>query len=1344
MKLKELKRLGANIRTCEQCHKDGLKGYVVGEITGNNPPILFVGEAPGSVEMEQLRPFVGPSGVLLRRILSEIGITEYSLINVLKCRPPNNATPSKSQIHACLGYLHQQIALIEPSIIIALGATATEALTLLEMEEGKDFFRVYHPAYVLRHGATVDEYRTQLRRAIDKAVEVILNPLEIGDADNQVPQLHCHSDYSIGDGIRTPGEMALQASAQKIPAMALTDHGTLAGVYDWMDACKTYQVNGIVGYEGYVRPTDEDNAYRVALKVKKSREEPPAKMKWIAEAELKGPETSIAISLIIGDVKGKDALTKSQAERKMITLARQCIASEDVQEWMKINGYSKILTGDHSSGHHICLWVKNQKGWENLVGLHNRAVTERFYRHPIMTLEDIDTHHEGLAIGSACIGGIVARVWEEDGTDEAYRLLKWIKSRGWDFSMEVMPHPEVVGQKAYNVWVYNVGKELDIPVIITCDAHYSRPSQKEAKINASAIFRRNKEPSEEYFPGNTYHNQTREEIYENLSEFTRDQVDEMIQATFDLSERLYGFNLPKTYPQPSYALEHLYNFQELAEKLYNEFLDAEGEKYKMKQLEELNHRFILELDRIEAAGFEWVYLTVYEMIKRAKEAGIIVGPGRGSGGGSLIAYVMGITSVNPYDLNLSFDRFLPEGRQDPPDFDIDFEHDRRGEAVDILVNLLREASGEPIQAAHISNYNRWKDRSSVNDACWLYGASPDDLREGHLNPDESAPIYALVDDLTGHIRNKSQHAAGVIAMPNLFELLPLTISKRQNMTSIEFDKKLIENLGLVKFDLLGVTSLDVVAAVCGGIDGYNYVLGEISRIVREGGWEEKALLTMIKENPLGIFQFDTEAGARAIEELDPQSFEELVHIVALNRPGPRKSGLIDLYKRRKAGEPYEALTGTENTHGCIIFQEQVLKLLTDVLGMTPSEADQGRRAISKKKLDKMQALEERLSVQLSNPDLKKLWDEIINWAGYGFNRSHAVCYAWLSMVTAYLKLYETSAFYAALLNREPDSMKQRDILREAKRLNITVIPPRVSEGDIPPLKCRGSGDILELGLTAIKGIGDTTGLKLIEKLESGAPLTKAKKALLTAAGCFGGQVPIENYGLIPSANYDMRFIDRRVNSRAPHALDEIASLQEGQYGACRGIISLVKGKGVYFEDNSKVVRVRTKALALVNGSVSDAIVFRGQNDQYYLLFTSHSTGKPLRKDEYRIGWLAGPTLSKSGNYYYRVIAFNPSDGAYECIIMGDERVILRWGQVIDRVKFSGDKVFLRFGEDDLKIRDIFKGQSPAALVEAYAMEDDVEVRVEEAKLSSATPEEDDEGVTCEEEETQEPEVEKGE
>jgi len=890
-----------------------------------------------------------------------------------------------------------------------------------------------------------------------------------------------------------------------------------------------------------------------------------------------------------------------------------------------------------------------------------------------------------------------------------------------------MPHPGVVGQKEYNLWLYNVGKALGMPVIITCDAHYSRPGQKAAKMSAAAIFRRNREDvnNTDYFPGNTYHNQTKEEIYSNLPEFTKDQVDEMIEATFALAERLKGFVLPTTYPQPSYALDHLYNFQALAEKLYNEFIDREGHKYQMKQLNELNNRFVLELDRIEAAGFEWVYLTVYEMIKRAKEKGIIVGPGRGSGGGSLIAYVMGITAVNPYDLNLSFDRFLPEGRKDPPDFDIDFEHDRRGEVVDILVDLLREASGEPIQAAFISNFNRWKDRSAVNDACWLLGISPDDLREGHLNPEESAPAYALIDDLAGHVRNKSQHAAGVIAMPNLYNLLPLTISKRQNMTSIEFDKRLIEDLGLVKFDLLGVTSLDVVAAVCGGINGYNYVLEEISRIVQEGGWEEAAILQLIKENPLGIFQFDTEAGARAIEELDPRSFEELVHIVALNRPGPRKSGLIDLYKKRKAGEPFEALVGTESTYGCIIFQEQVIKLFTDAFGMSPMEADQGRRAISKKKLDKMQVLQEKLGDKLADPGLRKLWDEIVNWAGYGFNRSHAVCYAWLSMVTAYLKLYETSAFYAALLNRESDPMKQRDILREARRLNITVIPPKVTEGDVPPLKCRGSGDILELGLTMIKGIGDSTGLKLVAKLEAGEPLTKAKESLLTLAGCYGSPVSIENYALIPSASYDMTLNDR-AGRRAPKDLQDLASLEEGTYGECRGILSLVKGKGVYLEDNSKVVRVRTKAIELINGAVVDALVFRGQNDQYYLLNTTHNI-RMVKKEEYVIGWLAGPTLSKGGNYYYRVVVINPNDGAYECIIMGDERINLKWNQVIDRVKFSQDKVFLRFGEDDLKIRDIFKGQSPAALVAGYALEDDVEVRVQEAKMPVLIPDEDDEG-----------------
>jgi len=1150
----------------EHCH---VFGSVVGE--PDQAIYAFVGEAPGEVEAREGRPFCGPSGIFLRQALDSIGIKNYYLFNVLKCRPPQNRTPTMVEIQNCIPFLSQQLNEYKPKVIIALGKVAHEALASLKVPH----LHVIHPSYALRKEMAVDEYAFELSAALSS-----INLDEGLPLEPFISSLHNHTDYSVGDSIRNPAEMVNRARWGNMPVLALTDHGTLAGVYDFEDAALTAGQPYIIGYEAYV-------------------------------------------------------------------------------------DYGAGRTG------HMTIWVTSLTGWKNLIKIHNMGIGAS--RKVTLNYNSLLENSEGLILGSACIGGVIAKILMEDGEEAAeakiIEISEALKKTGSSFYLETMPHIEVIvnkedstyilSQKRLNAFYLQESKKLGIPAIVTIDTHYNNLQDKKFKMEAAAIIHRNKKELESptSFKGETYHFMTQQEVRDNLRKMgTEDQdIDRLIQATEELASRLAGanFRLPREFKPISIGE---FRLEDALRTNYEEFRGQKLSNASEETIKIYDERLKMEYDRIRRKGFEWYFKIEYEFVKRLRQARVPVGIARGSAGGSLVAYILGITKLDPIKYNLLFDRFLSEERNDPPDIDIDVATSYRSKAIQILGEVLA-----PNSLSGIMDYTRWKKDGAERDVCWLLNLDIYDYRKGLIHSQEA---LELQNAITGHIKYRSTHASGFVAYSSENEFFPLAkLSEKNNIPSIEFELNTLLKLGIAKFDVLGLTELDNIYMID---DGGQPIIDamEAAEIFEDGELyidripNIEGMLKFAIENPIGLFQIKTPSGNRTMRDINPNNFEELVHVVALNRPGPRDSGMIDLYKERKAIKPDEFLPSTETTYGCPIFQEQILVILNQAFGMSLGEADEVRRYISKKKMDKLAAIQERLSDALQDQKKKEIWDQVMNWANYGFNRSHAVAYATLTMMTIWAKYNLKEIFYAHFLNLEDDPVLLRAALREAHKLGIKIARPNLlyPHGEEFEKFSRSfyNGEAIVLGLNLVKGLGKKNSQSMAKKLAKGGfeSLTPKRQELVVKAGFVGEgafidtSLPIENHKILPWYEYDFK--------------DEIGEMEEGEDFFGKLIVFEDKDKIMKVEDNSGIYYLRTSKGDWVTKEEKDLGIIRGhflkdKNNQIFLLERMNGR-KSILKEGYRILYISYPKKSKKDNYYSIAVLekAGPKASLIKCIIVDDE------------------------------------------------------------------------------------------
>jgi DNA polymerase-3 subunit alpha len=843
--------------------------------------------------------------------------------------------------------------------------------------------------------------------------------------------LHLHSQFSILDGAIKIDELVEKAKELEMPAVAVTDHGNMFASYLLYTACKEAGIKPIIGQEFYV-------------------------------------------------AKG------SRFERRR---------DDD---------------GEKGS-YHLVLLAQNEKGLLNLMKLSSLGYTEGFYYKPRIDKELLEKYNEGLIALSACIQGEIPSLYLRGREEDAINSAKWFKELfGENFYLELQYHG-LREQERANRFLIELSKKLDIELVATNDAHYLRKEDWEAH-DVLLCLQTGKKLSDEKrmrFPTKEFYFKDAVEMMNVFRE-----VPQAIFNTLKIAEKIEDTLAPfepRGYLLPKYTVPEGYTYdsylRELAEKglekRFEELGIVDGET-KEKYRSRLNY----ELEVIKKMGFSAYFLIVWDFINWAKKNNIPVGPGRGSAAGSLVAYAIGITNIDPIRFNLLFERFLNPERTNMPDIDVDICQEGR----DRVIDYVRKKYGED-KVCQIITFGTLKPRMVVRDVGRVLGFSakevdklakliPTDAKSIEdaisrapeikelMEKDENVKkLVEIAQKLQGLARQTSVHAAGVVIAPDtLTNYIPLAKSKEGDITT-QYDMNQIEALGLLKMDFLGLKTLTIIDKTVKlierihkvKIDPYNLPLND-----------EKTYKLLQEGNTVGVFQLESAGMRNLMRRLKPTTFEDIIALVALYRPGPLNSGMAESYIRRKHGKESvdyifpELKPILEETYGLFIYQEQIMQIANVLAGYTLGEADELRRAMGKKKKEIMEAHRSKFinnAVERGYPaeKVKKLFEDIAKFAEYGFNKSHSAAYAYLAYVTAYLKAHYPKELMAVMMSL--DYAKADEIvklIKDCKDNGIPVYPPDINKSKA---LFEIEGDGIRFGLAGIKGVGEKAAVHIVEVRE---------------------------------------------------------------------------------------------------------------------------------------------------------------------------------------------------------------------------------------------------------------------
>ena len=825
--------------------------------------------------------------------------------------------------------------------------------------------------------------------------------------------LHVHTEYSLLDGACRIGGMMERVKELGQSAIAITDHGVMYGCIDFYKAAKAAGIKPIIGCEVYV------------------------------------------------------------ARRRM----------ED-----RIHGID-------NDPYHLVLLCENRKGYENLCMLVSEAFTRGFYGKPRVDLELLKQYHEGLIATSACLAGGVAQYLMEEDYDSAKKYaLQMADIFGPEhFYLELQDHG-IEEQTAVNQGIMRLSRETGLPLIVSNDAHYLRKEDAEMQ-DVLLCIQTGKTVDEENrmkFQTDEFYLKSEEELrqlFPNCEEAFENTV-----KIADMCNLEFVFN---EYHLPSFPVPEGYTNEKYFRKLCYEGFEERYENPPAEYLERLEY----EIGVISRMGYVNYYLIVWDFIRYAKEQGIPVGPGRGSGAASIVAYCMHITEVDPMKYSLIFERFLNPERVSMPDFDTDFCQERRGEVIDYVV----EKYGKD-HVAQIATFGTMAARGAIRDvgrALNFTYAETDIVAKLvpttlHITLDEALKVSPklkemydgdervkkLIDTaraLEGMPRNTSTHAAGVVITADpVCSYVPL--SRNDDTIVTQYTMTTIEELGLLKMDFLGLRNLTVIRDAELQIQKFNPEFSMDK--VRDDDPETFKMLAEGKTQ--GVFQLESQGMTGVCVGMKADSIEDITAIVALYRPGPMDS--IPTFIENKLNHKKVTYKCPELepilkvTYGCIVYQEQVIEIFRQLGGYTMGQADNIRRAISKKKMKIIEA--ERKVFVYGDPEkgipgcvakgiseavAQSLYDEIVAFANYAFNKAHAVCYAVVAYQTAYLKCHYPRQYMAALMTSVLDSAtKISGYIAECKDMGIAVLPPDINHSED---HFTVEGDSIRFGLGAVKNVG---------------------------------------------------------------------------------------------------------------------------------------------------------------------------------------------------------------------------------------------------------------------------------
>ena len=843
--------------------------------------------------------------------------------------------------------------------------------------------------------------------------------------------LHVHTHYSLLDSSLRHKAMFQRAAEFRMPAVAMTDHGNLFGAMEFYAGAKKHGLKPIIGCEVYVAP----------------------------ESRLK-----------------KDKETHH---------------------------------GLRDASYHLILLAKNDTGYKNLLKLVTQGYLEGFYYKPRIDKDLLAEKAEGLIALSSCNRGEVAHHLNKENIPRATRMAEQYRDiMGEDnFYLELQDH-KLEWQEGINRGLLEISHNTGIPVVATNNCHYLDREDKRAHeiLLCLQTGKTMEDPHRMKYHSDEYYFKSAEEMTELFQ-----QVPEAIENTIKIAERcnlemdLGIDNLPE-YPVPeSYTLSS-----------YLEEKSKEGLQDRFETMKRLNQscdaavyeaRLDEELQIIQKMGYLGYFLIVWDFIRHARGQGIPVGPGRGSAAGSLVAYSLKITDLDPIQYGLLFERFLNPERVSMPDIDIDFCMDRRDE----VIKYVSEKYGGNAFVSQIITFGSMNAKGVIRDVGRVLGMTygevdklaklvPNrlnvtltdafkeepkfkEMRRENENVNELLNIALRLEGLPRHC---STHAAGVVISPKpLTEFLPLYKGGNDEVVT-QFAMNNIEELGLLKMDFLGLRTLTVIHNTLKLIQSSVATELDIDAIPKNDP-ETYRLLSDARTR--GVFQLESSGMRDLLKKMKPDSFEDIIALLALFRPGPLESGMIDDYVKRKHGtmeEKYDLPQLKEilqETHGVILYQEQVMKIANVLSGFTLGDADLLRRAMGKKKPEEMAQQREKFMKGAAHnkiPEKKaeRIFDLMEKFAGYGFNKSHSAAYALISYQTAYLKAHYPLQFFGALITSDMDNTdKVIRYINDAREIGIKILPPdvNVSHKDFSI-----SNDRLLFGLGAIKNVGSAAIDRIIE------------------------------------------------------------------------------------------------------------------------------------------------------------------------------------------------------------------------------------------------------------------------
>ncbi|MDB5166733.1 MAG: dnaE [Candidatus Saccharibacteria bacterium] len=841
--------------------------------------------------------------------------------------------------------------------------------------------------------------------------------------------------------------------------------------------------------------------------------------------------------------------------------------------------------------YHLILLAMNNQGYQNLMQLSTTANLQGFYYYPRIDHELLEQYNEGIIALSACMGGEVGDAFRQEQPDKAREVALWYKSIFGDrYYLEIQDHGHPdnplpsADQQKINEQVLALGKELDIPVVLTCDAHYLRHEDQDAHeillcVGTGSFLSDEKRMSLKDYPLHVVEPQELIERWgKDHPEVIRNTkaVADRCNVTIELGKILIPkFPVPEGEDEKSYL--HKLVYSGLAWR-YTDLPETETQALSVDEAkallpENVAQRAEYELGVIDSMGFNGYFLIISDFMGWGKSNGIVFGPGRGSAAGSIVSYSLKITELDPIKYDLLFERFLNPDRISMPDVDIDIQDTRRDE----VIAYCAEKYGSE-RVANIVTFGRMFARNAVRDVSRVLQvpyADADrlakmipapvqgrhiplkvslekdaDLKREYADNEVSKMVLDQALRLEGTVRSHGIHAAGVVIAPDdIVKFAPLEMAQK-GVVSTQYPMGPIEELGLLKMDFLGLSNLTVINNALRIIKKvYGHTI-DINAIPLD---DQKTFELLQRGDTTGVFQFESSGMKRYLRELKATEFDDVIAMGALYRPGPLSAGLTDSFIKRKNG--LEATTyahplmenALKTTFGVLVYQEQVMQISRDVCGFTGGEADTLRKAIGKKKIDVMNKMQIKfedgaVANGVPRPVIEKFWKDLLGFADYCFNKSHSACYGMISYQTAYLKAHYPSAFMAALMTSDYDDTDRLAIeITECKRLGIPVLQPDVNESFSEfavVLNKDGGPDPIRFGMAAVKNVGSNAVEEILRARKVAGHFDTLEQFLENVNVRICNRKNIES--LVKAGAFD-RFTDR---SKLLHNLDVILAFAQ--------------------------------------------------------------------------------------------------------------------------------------------------------------------------------------------------------